>query len=95
MGRLTQAQIWIPYNNVLFDKVEKIKEDRLDSIPSPSTSVKIQIIGGKSLLEVIRQNIAGWCQQTFCFEKFVDNAQQCFAFTPFKIFSTLHSKYVH
>ena len=30
----------------------------------------------------IRQNIAGWCQQTFCFQKFVDNAQQCFAFTP-------------
>ena len=34
-----------------------------------------------SLLEVIRQNIAGWCQQTFCFQRFVDNAQQCFAFT--------------
>ena len=26
----------------------------------------------KSLIEVIRQNIAGWCQQTFCFQKFVD-----------------------
>ena len=22
-----------------------------------------------------------WCQQTFCFEKFVENVQQCFAFT--------------
>ena len=29
-----------------------------------------------------KANIAGWCQQTFCFQKFVDNAQQCFAFTP-------------
>ena len=30
----------------------------------------------------MKQNIAGWCQQTFCFQKFVGNAQQCFAFTP-------------
>ena len=34
----------------------------------------------QSLLEIIRQNIAGWCQQTFEHKKFVDNAQQCFAF---------------
>jgi hypothetical protein len=39
--------------------------------------VKIQIID-----EEIRENIAGWCQQAFCFQKFVDNAQQYFAFTP-------------
>ena len=25
------------------------------------------------------QTIAWWCQQTFCFQKFVDNNQQCFA----------------
>ena len=31
-------------------KVEKIIKDSLDSIPSPSPSVKIQIIGGKSVL---------------------------------------------
>ena len=31
-------------------KVEKIYEDSLDSIPSPSPSVKIQIIGGKVYL---------------------------------------------
>ena len=30
----------------------------------------------------MRQNIAGWCQQTFCFQKFDDNAQQIFAFKP-------------
>jgi hypothetical protein len=35
----------------------------------------------ESLMEVIRQNIAGWCQQTLCIKKFVDNSQQCFAFT--------------
>ena len=32
---------------LMIDKVEKIKEGGLDSIPSPSLSVKIQRIGGK------------------------------------------------
>ena len=32
-------------------KVEKIYEDNLDLIPSPSPSVKIQIIGGKVYLK--------------------------------------------
>ena len=50
------------------------------------------------MLEIYRQNIAGSCQQTLCFQQFVDNTQQCFAFTPqanfesripFKIYSTL------
>jgi hypothetical protein len=36
----------------------------------------------ESLLEVIGQNIAGHCQQTFENKKFVDTTQQCFAFTP-------------
>ena len=34
------------------------------------------------LFEIIRQNIARWCQKTFYFQKFSDNAQQCYAFTP-------------
>ena len=29
------------------------------------------------------QNIAWWCQQMFCFQKFVDNIQPCFVFTPY------------
>ena len=33
-------------------KVENILKGSLDSIPSPSPSVKIQIMGGESLLEV-------------------------------------------
>ena len=41
--------------------------------------MKIQIIGG---IVYYKENIARWCQQTFCFQKFVDNAPQCFAFTP-------------
>ena len=41
-------------------KVEKIYENSLDLIPSPSPLVKIQIDNWReSLLEVIRQNIAG------------------------------------
>ena len=52
--------------------VEKILKGILDSIPSPSPSVRIQIMGGKVCL---RQNIAG----SFCFQKFVDITQQCLA----------------
>ena len=57
--------ISLPWNKV---KVKKIYEDSLDSMPS----VKIQIMGGKVyLIDVIRQNIAGFCQQTFESKKFV------------------------
>ena len=51
-----------------------------DSIPLPS--VKIQIMGGKLCSKCKGKTLLGSCQQTFCFQKFVDNAQQCFAFTP-------------
>ena len=68
-------------------KVEKILKGSLDSISSPSPSMKIQIMGGKVSLSCKRQNIAGLCQQTFCFQKFVDNAKQFFAFTPQANFS--------
>ena len=46
----------------------------MDSIPSPSPSVKIQIMGRKFCLR--------HKGKTFCFHKFIDNAQQYFAFTP-------------
>ena len=41
-------------NNIDFasSKVEKMLKDSLVSIPSPSSSVKIQIMGGECLLEV-------------------------------------------
>ena len=55
-------------------KVETILKGSLDSIPSPSPSVKIRIMGRKVCLR---------CKgKTLFFQKFVDNAQQCFAFTP-------------
>ena len=53
-------------------KVEKILKDRLDSIPSPSPSVKKSNYGVGSFLELYRQNI----------KKFVDITQQCFALLP-------------
>ena len=50
----------------------------------------------ESLFEAIRQNIAGWCLQTFCFQKFVDNHSNVLPLhlqqslpLPFKIFPTL------
>ena len=63
-------------------KVENILKASLALIPSPSPSVKIQIMGGKVCLMSKRQNVAGSCQQTFENKEFVDITQQCFAFTP-------------
>ena len=64
-------------------KVEKILKDSVDSIPSPSPIVKIQIMGGKVSLRCLpSQNIAGRCQQTFENKEFVDITQQCFALLP-------------
>ena len=72
-------------SQILFFKVEKILIGSLDSILSPSSSVKIQIMGGKlclgrkgkSLLAIVV------CQQTFCIQKFVDNTKQFVDFTSF------------
>ena len=49
-------------------KVEKILKGSLNLIPSPSPSLKIQIMGNKVCLK--------------CIQKFVDNLQQWFVFTP-------------
>ena len=40
------------YPLLIIHKVEKVLKGSLDLIPSPSPSVKIQIIDGESLLEV-------------------------------------------
>ena len=67
----------------LFIKVENILKGSLDLISSPFPTVKIQIIGGKIYFryEGNTYYIAG-CQQTICYQMFVYNTQQCFAFTP-------------
>jgi hypothetical protein len=43
------------FDNELTFKVEKILKGSLDSIPSPSLSVKIQIMGGKVCLRCKRK----------------------------------------
>ena len=63
-------------------KVEKNLKGSLDSIPTPSLSVKIQIMGGKVCLMSKSQNVAGRCQQTFENKEFVDITQQCFSLLP-------------
>ena len=60
-------------------KIEFFLKGSLDSIPSPSTSVKIQMQVGKFVLRFLCKKIAGCCQQTFDNKKFVDITQQCFA----------------
>ena len=40
-------------------KVENILKGSLDSIPSPSSSVKIQIMGGKTLLGIVNKPLKG------------------------------------
>ena len=58
-------------------KVEKILKGSLDLIPSPS--VKIQILGGKVCLRRKGKTLLDFL---FCFQKFVDITQQCFALLP-------------
>ena len=60
-------------------KLEKILKDSLDLIPSPSPSVKIQIIGGNYWQE-LGKKLLDDVNNFFVFKSFV--AQQCFDFTP-------------
>jgi hypothetical protein len=66
----------------LIFKVEKILEDNLDSIPSPSPSLKIQVIGRKVCLRHKGKTLLGIVNKLFV-SKVFDNIQKCFAFTPF------------
>ena len=62
------------YFTVISSKVEKILKGSLDLIPSPSTSVKIQIMDRKVCLR---------CKgKTFENTNFVDITQQCIALLP-------------
>ena len=49
-----------------FYKVKKILEDSLDSIPSPSPSVKIQIMDGKVGLRCKGKTLMGIVNKLFC-----------------------------
>ena len=77
-------------------KVEKILKDSLDSIPSPSPSVKIQIIGGtvyfKSLLKTPSNVLPLHRNQTFLPIIWIfteGEGDRIESRLPFKIFSTL------
>jgi hypothetical protein len=62
------------------NKVENILKGSLDSIPSPSTSVKIQIMGGKVCLRCKGKTFLGVVNKLFVFK--IKITQQCFAFLP-------------
>ena len=64
--------------------VENILKGILDSVPSPSSSVKVQITGGKVCLWCKGKTLLGVVEITQrCFaQKYVDNAQQYFALLP-------------
>ena len=72
--KVTKGQISAPFYQHV--KVEKTLKGSLDSISSPSASVKIQIMGGKVCLKCKGKTLLGENK------KFVDTPQQCFAFTP-------------
>ena len=55
-------------------KVENILKVSLDLTPSPTPSVKIQIMGRKVCLRCKGKTLLG-DQQTYCYQKFVENAQ--------------------
>ena len=59
----SEQNLWDYLINWLFFivivKVENIQEDSLDSIPSPTTLVKIQIIGGKVCLRCKGKTLLG------------------------------------
>ena len=62
-------------------KVEKILKGSLNLVPSPFTSMTTQIMGGKVFLRCEGKTLLDVVSKLFI-SKFVDNAQQCFAFTP-------------
>ena len=72
-----EAQLGGPGKGETFmPKVEKILKSSLDSIPSPSASVKIQM-GGKVCLRCKGKHC--WALSTFGNKKFVDITKECFA----------------
>ena len=57
--KVLKVQILEPQSPALYSKVEKILKGSLDSIPSPSPSMKIQIMGGKFCLRCESKTLLG------------------------------------
>ena len=68
---------------LVIGKVKNISEDSLDSFPSSSPSVKIQIKGVKG----VKAKHCWMLSTNFLSKKFLDSNQQCFAFNPQANFS--------
>ena len=64
---------------MLLFKVEKILKGSLDSILSPSPSVKIQIMGKKTSLRCKGETLLGVVNKLLITKMFFDVTQQCFA----------------
>ena len=62
------STMWSKHVNFYLDKVEKILKGNLDSSPSPSSSVKIQIMGGKVCLRCIGKTLLGILNKLFIFK---------------------------
>ena len=67
-------------------KVEKILKGSMDSISSPSFSVKIQIMGGKVCLRCKGKTLLGVVNKLLKTKKILDITQQCLALLPKVIF---------
>ena len=66
----------------MLSKVDKILKGSMDLIPSPSPSVKIQIMGGKVCLRCKGKTLLGAVNKLMKNKKFVDIPQQCFSLLP-------------
>ena len=66
---------------MIFFKVEKIQEDSLDLIPSPSPSMKIQIMSGIVCLKSEGKTLLGVVNKLLK-TKSLSITQQCFALLP-------------
>jgi hypothetical protein len=64
------------------DKVEKMLKGSLDLIPSPSPSVKIQIMSRRVCLRCKGKTLLGIVSKLLKNKFFLDNCQQCFALLP-------------
>ena len=65
-------------------KIEKILKGSLDSIPSPSPTVKIQIMGGKVCLRCEGKTLLGIVNKLLKTKSLLIT-QQCFALLPCKL----------
>ena len=63
-------------------KVENILKGSMDSIPSPSPSVKIQIMVGKVCLRYKGKTLLGDVNKLFVFKSLLTTPSNVFALTP-------------